>query len=174
MEDYGVTGARVDLEVTVDLPREKLWELITSVPRIGDWSPECRFGNWLDGDAAPKAGTRFQARNRRQDMEWTVTCQVTEVEPPQTFAWEVLDPKGDPDAPSSRWRYELTPGESPDQTVVRHSFEHGAGHSGIRDMIAMNPDRASVILNGRLGELRAHMVETLDAMTRDHIPAPQH
>ncbi|GII65530.1 hypothetical protein Skr01_56150 [Sphaerisporangium krabiense] len=165
MEDYGVTGARVDLEVTVDLPPDRVWELITSVSRIGDWSPECRFEGWVGEDGPVLPGTRFEARNRRQDMEWTVTCEVTEAERPTTFAWVVLDPKGDPDAPSSHWRYDLRPGDAPGQTVVRHGFEHGAGHSGLRDIIARDPEHASAILAGRLQELRAHMTQTLGAMT---------
>lgn len=51
MADYGVTGARVDLETTVDMPPERLWELITAVHRIGEWSPECEEGSWLGDDA---------------------------------------------------------------------------------------------------------------------------
>ncbi|WP_214410861.1 SRPBCC family protein [Sphaerisporangium fuscum] len=164
MEDYGVTGARVDLEATVDLPPERLWDLITSVPRLGEWSPECEYAAWL-GAPALREGQRFEARNRRQDMVWSVTCVVTEAQRPSSFAWLVLDGRDDPDRPSSSWRYDLLPGASPEQTVVRHSFVHGPGGSGLRDMIENNPQIASFILEVRLEELRRHMYETLAAMT---------
>ncbi|WP_248966392.1 SRPBCC family protein [Sphaerisporangium perillae] len=167
MEDYGVTGARVDLEVTVDVPPERLWHLITAVPRIGDFSPECEHGAWVDpGQAVLREGTRFAGRNRRQERVWTVTCVVTEVEAPRTFGWMVLDREGDPGRPSSKWHYELLPGDAPGSTLVRHSFVHGPGHSGLREMIQSNPEIAPIILDVRLTELRDHMVETLDAMSR--------
>ncbi|GGL07233.1 hypothetical protein Sme01_11870 [Sphaerisporangium melleum] len=168
LDDHGVTGARVDLEVTVDVPPERLWELITAVPRIGDFSPECEHGAWVDpGDGTLREGTRFQGRNRRQGRVWTVTCVVTELEAPSTFGWLVLDAEGDPERPSSRWHYELVPGDEPGTTVVRHSFEHGPGSSGLREMIQNNPEIAPVILDVRLNELREHMIETLDNMARD-------
>ncbi|MET8141171.1 SRPBCC family protein [Sphaerisporangium sp. NPDC005288] len=168
MEDYGVTGARVDLEVTVDASPEHLWDRITAVPRIGDFSPECEHGAWVDpANAEVREGTRFQGTNRREDRVWTVTCVVTEVEENHTFGWLVLDPEGDPERPSSRWHYELVPGDEPGQTVVRHSFVHGPGYSGLREMIKNNPGIASLILDVRLTELREHMIETLEAMARD-------
>ncbi|MEV7970670.1 SRPBCC family protein [Sphaerisporangium sp. NPDC088356] len=167
MEDYGVTGIRVDLETTVGVSPTQLWDLITAVPRIGDWSPECEHGAWLDGDHPALAeGTRFEGRNRREGRVWTVTCVVTEAERPRSFAWVVLDGQNGPERPSSRWRYDLEPTDSPDKTIVRHSFEHGPGGSGLRDMIIANPDIASLIIEVRLNELRKHMTETLDAMTR--------
>ncbi|WP_433247729.1 SRPBCC family protein [Streptosporangium sp. CA-135522] len=169
MEDYGVTGARVDLETTVEMSPERLWDLITAVPRLGEWSPECEFAGWLDTDGTDdsemREGVRFQGRNSREGRIWTVTCVVTEAQRPRTFAWMVLDRNNDPERPSSRWRYDLEPGDSPDRTLVRHSFVHESGESGLRDMIRGNPELASVILDVRLGELRKHMAETLDAMT---------
>ncbi|MCW2878133.1 MAG: hypothetical protein JWQ95_2233 [Sphaerisporangium sp.] len=172
MEDYGITGARVDLETTVDVTPEKLWELITAVPRIGEWSPECEHGAWLEsGRPVPHEGLRFQGRNRREGRVWTVTCVVTEAERPRTFGWVVLDAKEDPDNPGSTWRYELEPGDSPDQTLVRHSFVHGPGHTGLREMIHGNPEIAELILEVRLGELRKHMSETLTAMANMTLPS---
>ena len=167
MEDYGITGAGVDLEITVGVPPERLWDLITAVPRIGEWSPECEEGAWIGSDAPAVAPLEPLALpHRREGRVWTVTCVITEVDRPRTFAWVVLDRDENPDRPSSRWRYELQPGDSPGQTLVRHSFVHGPGQSGLREMIQGNPEIASVILDVRMGELRKHMTETLDAMTR--------
>lgn len=163
MDDYGVTGARVDLEMTVPLPPARLWDLITEVPRISDWSPECRHIGWLEPTAEPRVGSRFQCRNLRQDAVWTTTSTITELDPPRTFAWIVLDDR-DPALPSSTWRYELRPAGSTAQTLVRHSFVHGPGRSLLRDYIEASPEIASIILEVRLTELRTHMAQTLDAM----------
>lgn len=165
MEDYGITGARVDLETTVDVPPERLWDLITAVHRVSEWSPECEHTARLDGGEGPvEVGTRFEGRNRREGRVWTVNCVVTEVEAPRSFAWIVLDRAGDPGRPSSYWRYDLEPGDLPGQTLVRHSFVHGPGNSGLREMISNNTEIAPIILDVRLEELRKHMTETLEAM----------
>ena len=169
MEDYGITGARVDLEVVVDVPPERLWDLITAVHRVSEWSPECEHTARLDGQGPVAVGTLFEGRNRREGRVWTVNCLVTEVEPPRSFAWVVLDSARDPERPSSFWRYDLEPGDLPGQTRVRHSFVHGPGQSGLREMITNNAEIAPIILDVRLEELRKHMAETLDAMTTAYV-----
>ncbi|MEU8194508.1 SRPBCC family protein [Microbispora amethystogenes] len=174
MDDYGITGARVDLEVVVDLPPERLWDLVTAVHRVSEWSPECEHTALLDGtvdrtvDGGGRrvaVGTRFEGRNRRENLVWTVNCLVTEVTPPHSFAWVVLDDAHDPERPSSFWRYDLEPGDVPGRTRVRHTFVHGPGNSELRRIMAANPEMAPVILDVRLGELRRHMTETLKAIT---------
>jgi uncharacterized protein YndB with AHSA1/START domain len=164
MKDYGITGMRVELEITLDVPAERLWELITDVPRISEWSPECEHAAWLGDDPVPAPGTRFTGRNRREDRVWTVTCEITEAERPHTFAWVVLDRDDDPQRPSSWWRYELEPGDSPEETVVRQSFAHGPGQSGLREIVGENPEMAELIIDVRKAELREHMADTLTAM----------
>ncbi|WP_169949199.1 SRPBCC family protein [Microbispora sp. H11081] len=170
MEDYGVTGVRVDIDVVVDMPPERLWDLITAVHRVSEWSPECEHTALLDdGEGPVTTGTRFEGRNRREERVWTVNCVVTEVERPRSFAWIVLDAAGDPERPSSFWRYDLEPGDLPGRTRVRHSFVHGPGDSGLRERIRTHPELAQLILDVRTGELRKHMIETLNAMTAAYV-----
>jgi uncharacterized protein YndB with AHSA1/START domain len=163
MED-GISGAHAEVELIVELARERLWDLVTDVARIGEWSPECRYAAWLDTDApGPRPGARFEARNRYPNGDTaSVICVVTEARRPETFAWVVLDERGDPDRPGSRWRYDLLPGDAPGRTVVRHSFTHGPGVTGARRAAERYPDA----LAGRLAQLRRNMTATITAMTR--------
>jgi hypothetical protein len=160
-----VTGARADVTLTVGMSAERLWELVTDVTRIGEWSPECTHAAWLDADApGPRAGARFEARNRYADgFVSSVVCVVTEAVRPVTFGWVVLDDRGDPAHPGSIWRYELAPNEKPGRTLLRQSFAHGPGNTGTRE--GWRRDPAS--LAGRLEGLRANMRATLAAMTED-------
>ncbi|WP_055589998.1 SRPBCC family protein [Peterkaempfera griseoplana] len=169
MDDHGVTGARVDLEVLVDAPRAALWERITDVTRIGEWSPECVHAAWLDaGDPRARPGARFEARNRYPDGQVLgVVCQVTTVEPPRTFAWSVLDDDRDPARPGSLWRYDLLPGDTPGRTLVRQSFVHGPGRTGLSVAAGSDPARTASVLAGRLEQLRRNMARTVEAMVRD-------
>jgi uncharacterized protein YndB with AHSA1/START domain len=161
----GATGARVDVQVTVEKNLADVWDLVTAVGRIGEWSPECTGATWQEGGTA-RPGARFEGRNRGSNgFEWSTTCVVTEADRPTAFEWVVLDSAGDPQRPSSTWRYELVPG-GPGQTIVRHSFVHGPGGSGLTMAIESDPDQAEAFLQGRLDQLREHMTVTLKGMAR--------
>lgn len=169
MGESEVTGARVDLELLLDVPAERMWELVTDVSRIGEWSPECIHAAPVGDGPVTTPGARFEARNRfGNGFVGEVTCVVTEAERPRTFEWVVLDGSGDPDRPGSRWRYHLEPGEAAEQTLVRHNFVHGPGDSGMRVATRENPEQAAALIAGRLAQLRAHMTETLRGMERSH------
>lgn len=150
MDDNMVTGARVDLEIVVDLAPSTMWERLTDLSRLGDWSPECEHAAWLD-DVAPGArtGARFEGRNRFGNGNvGNVVCVVTEADRPRIFAWVVLDDHEDPGRPGSIWRYELLTAGSIDRTLVRHSFTHGPGNSGLAHWQRPIRDRPPASSNG--------------------------
>nr|WTB28246.1 SRPBCC family protein [Streptomyces sp. NBC_00830]WTB35835.1 SRPBCC family protein [Streptomyces sp. NBC_00830] len=154
-----VTGAQVAIALTVQIPRERMWELITAVDRIGEWSPEAMAGTWAHGSLGPSAGARFTARNHFADgFVSTVTCVVTEAERPSTFAWTVLDDSG---RVGSAWRYELREGGEAGSTQVFHSFTHGPGNTGAR----VEADADPQALGRRLVTLCRNMTTTIGAMT---------
>lgn len=154
MNDYGVTGATISVEELLKLPINRVWSGITAIDRYGEWSPECFYGAWLE------KGIRFEARNRFADgFETYVTCAVTVIEEPRRFGWEVY---GDEEVPLARWEYELV--ELGEETLVRQTFTHGPGESGLRMGVGKHPDRAAEIIQGRLDELAANMRTTLHAM----------
>ncbi|GAA4983875.1 SRPBCC family protein [Actinopolymorpha pittospori] len=167
MGESDVTGARVDLELLLDVPVERMWEMVTQVSRIGEWSPECVHAAPLGDGPVTTPGARFEGRNRfGNGFVGEVTCVVTVAERPRTFEWVVLDRSGDPDRPGSRWRYDLEPGETAARTLVRHSFVHGPGDSGMRRATHEDPDQAATLVADRLAQLRAHMTQTLRGMER--------
>lgn len=148
-----VTGAGTAVSIVVPVPRERMWELVTAVTRIGEWSPETVGASWCDEVGGPFAGARFTGRNRFPNgFEGTVVCVVTEVRDGSVFAWDVLDEAG---LAGSSWRYELTDGAEPGTTLVRQSFRHGPGVTGAR--IAGGFER-------RLVQLCDNMVVTIGAM----------
>ncbi|GAA2759901.1 SRPBCC family protein [Actinopolymorpha rutila] len=160
-----VHGARVDLERVVDVPPERMWDLLADVTRIGEWSPECVEAHWRDPGRGPVAGARFAATNRfAHGGVGRVTCVVTEATRPRVFAWVVLDASDDPDRPGSVWTYELLPADAPGRTRVRHTFVHGPGESGLTVAVREHPERAEAVVAGRLAVLRRHMSTTLDRM----------
>jgi uncharacterized protein YndB with AHSA1/START domain len=155
-----LTGLRLDVTTTLSVPLARLWAMVIDVPAIGTWSPECLGARWLDGATGVEPGARFTAHNRfgTDDDHIVLTADgvVTEVVAPCTLAWTMVDDDG---AVGSRWRYELEPGPG-GGTLVRHSFEHGPGVTGMRAEATKDP--ASV--DRRLGQLACHMSATLAAM----------
>ena len=71
--------------VSMAAPAEVVWSLVADVTRIGEWSPECRRADWLDGAAGPGIGVRFRGHNRWKLNRWSRVCEVVEAEPGRVF-----------------------------------------------------------------------------------------
>src|ERR1700685_658875 len=114
--------ARMKGSVTVYVaaPPARVWDLVSDVTRIGEFSPETFEAEWLDGATGPRAGARFRGhvrRNGRGPVYWA-GCPVTASDPGREFAFTVAGPGG---GTVNSWRYQLEPSE--DGTDVIESFE---------------------------------------------------
>jgi uncharacterized protein YndB with AHSA1/START domain len=94
-----------DIEVTerIDAPAAKVYELVSDLPRMGEWSPENTGGRWLGGATAAEPGARFHGTNRAGWRRWSTTVTVTSAERGRRFSFNV-DSFG---VPVSAWEYEL-------------------------------------------------------------------
>jgi uncharacterized protein YndB with AHSA1/START domain len=100
-------------------PPEVIWELLSDVTRIGEFSPETFEAEWLDGATGPALGVRFRGhvkRNGRGPIYWT-QCTVTSCEPGRAFGFAVYAGK----SVANNWCYRLTPKDG--GTEVVESFE---------------------------------------------------
>lgn len=111
VEGDGRTG---EASVTVAAPPEAVWAMVTDLPRMGEWSPENKGGEWLDGATGPAVGARFRGRNQRGKSKWSTTVTVTEAEPGRSFAFRAAG------RPATQWRYRFEP--VADGTRVTESF----------------------------------------------------
>ena len=91
--------------IDIAAPLDAVWDLVSDVTRVGEWSVECRSAEWLAGATGPVAGARFRGRNRRNAALWTRTCEVLAVDPPNRFVWRTLPTRLLPD--STQWTLEL-------------------------------------------------------------------
>ena len=118
----GAYAHQVKGSVTVHIaaPARLIWDLVSDVTRIGEFSPETFEAQWLDGVSEPRAGARFRGhvrRNGRGPVYWT-TCTVVTSDPVREFAFAVGGPGG---TAVNTWRYQLEP--VPGGTDVTESFE---------------------------------------------------
>jgi uncharacterized protein YndB with AHSA1/START domain len=104
--------------VHIDAPPERVWELVSDVTRIGDFSPETFEAQWLDGALGPAVGARFRGHVKRNQWGWLpaywTTCTVVASEPGKEFAFEVA-------GGTNTWRYHLEPSGA--GTDVTESFQ---------------------------------------------------
>ncbi len=156
-------GFQLAETIRIDAPQQEVWNLITDVNRMVEFSPELVQVEWLDEPAEPQPGARFAGKSKIGGFEWTRNCTIVEAREPRLFSYEVYD-EADEFA-QSRWSFEIT--EDGDATILRQRFSHVPdGRSTIRSMAEAEPDRADEIVAERADVLQQAMHQTLE-MIRD-------
>jgi hypothetical protein len=88
----------------VEASAQRVWELVSDLPRMGELSPENAGGRWLGGATGPAVGARFRGVNRAGWRRWSTVAKVTRSEPGEVFAFTVSCVG----LAVAAWRYELT------------------------------------------------------------------
>jgi hypothetical protein len=102
-----VEGMHHEESIEINATADAVYDLCSDLTRMGEWSPENRGGEWLDGGQGA-VGDRFEGYNKIGEREWSVVAQVTRAERGREFQFVT----GDPDAPYVRWSYRMS-GSSP-------------------------------------------------------------
>jgi len=129
------TAASLDIAA----PPEKVWALVSDLPRMGEWSPENAGGKWVKGATGPALGAVFQGNNKNGFRRWSTTVTVVGCEPSKVFEFAVTS---GPLAVAT-WRYDFE--ETDDGCRVTESWvdqrnawfaklarvmgDHSAGHA---------------------------------------------
>ena len=107
-----------EVSVRMAAPPSVVWDLVSDVTRIGEFSPETFEARWIRGATGPAAGAQFKGHVKRNGVGptyWTL-CTVTVYEPEQQFEWAV----GNDSVTANNWGYRLEP--DGDGTVVTEYF----------------------------------------------------
>ncbi len=104
--------------IVIDGPATEVFAAVTDVTRMGEWSPECVAGRWLDA-TGPAVGARFEGDNIARAgpvtlKRWTTTSEVTAYEPDRVFEFVTEQ--------HTTWRFELD--ERDGGTVLTESFAY--------------------------------------------------
>lgn len=92
--------------IHVNASPDVLWELLSDVEQMGEWSPECYRVEWADGATPPaKRGARFRGFNKWGPVRWSMTCEVKSAEPGREISWATI--QGDRELVT--WSYRLEP-----------------------------------------------------------------
>lgn len=128
-------------------PAELLYDIVSDPTRMGELSPECTGGRWLDGATGPSVGARFKGTNKRGPIRWSTTNTVVASDRGRDFAFETKQS-------GMRWRYRFEP--DGDATVVTESREHAESY----------PLVARIFTTLALGGVDDHTAELREGMAR--------
>ena len=98
---------RGEVTVHIDAPVAKVWDLVSDVTRIGEFSPETFEARWTRGSTGPEVGASFKGHVKRNGVGPTYWsgCQVTKCVPNEVFEFAV----GTDDVTLNNWGYRLAP-----------------------------------------------------------------
>lgn len=103
---WWLTEDEVGLEIEADA--ELLYDMVSDLPRIGEWSPECERVDWEGDVTVPVRGTTFVGHNAvgpGRRIHYSRHGEVLAAERGREFTF-VTDEGG---RPSTLWRYRFEP-----------------------------------------------------------------
>ena len=92
------------LRPEIDASPQRVYELVSDITRMGEWSPECYRCEWLDGVTFATVGARFRGHNRLGRARWSTEAVGTIADPAHEFAFTTLHENG---REETRWTYRL-------------------------------------------------------------------
>ena len=69
---------------------DKVWALVTDLPRMGEWSPENQGGKWAKGAIGPAVGAIFRGRNKNGKKSWGTNVKVNACDAPKKFSFGLI------------------------------------------------------------------------------------
>lgn len=106
--------------VSIDIAAspEVVYDLVSDVTRMGEWSPECYRCSWTKGATGPAVGARFLGRSKgKRGPSWFTPCVVTVADRAREFAFN----RSGPAIGSYTWSYTLEPTAT--GTTLHESFD---------------------------------------------------
>lgn len=141
----------------IHAPAEVVYDLVSDVTNMGEYSPENTGAVWLDGATGPAVGARFKGTNRLGPNRWSTKPTVTAADRGRLFAFAVPGKSG------ATWTYTFDP--VPGGVQVTESMRQDRPSPFL---IRMLQRRAGV--TDRAADLRVGMTTTLDrvAVAAEH------
>jgi hypothetical protein len=104
--------------VVVERSPADLYDIVSDVTRMGDWSPVCKACWWDEGDG-PEVGAWFTGRNELPERTWETRSEVVAAERGREFAFVVS-------ATGTRWGYTFSPADGGTQLTESWEFPPAA------------------------------------------------
>ena len=140
--------------IVVARPAEDLYDMVSDITRMGEWSPICKACWWDEGETA-RVGAWFTGRNELPDRTWETRSEVVAADRGQEFAWVV-------GSTGTRWGYTFSPVEG--GTEITESWEfHPKGVAVFEERFG---EQAKAEIDNRAETARDGIAATLTAIKR--------
>jgi uncharacterized protein YndB with AHSA1/START domain len=75
--------------ISIDTTPEQLYAMVSDLPRMGEWSPECTRVTWSSGTTDAVPGARFIGHNRAGAVRWFTQGEVVHADPGRRFSFRI-------------------------------------------------------------------------------------
>ncbi len=131
----------ISVSRTIAASPEVVFDALTDISRMGEWSPENYLCEWNDGFNEPAVGAMYTGHNRNGDHEWKTESRITELVPNRRFYFDCIV-RG---FVFSKWGYDIEPTDD-GCIVTEHSqdlrpessLERSTQISGVADRATHN------------------------------------
>lgn len=91
----------VTVERCIGAPPEVIYDLVSDVTRMGEWSPETVSAEWIKGATRAEPGARFKGSNELGPNSWSTKPEVIEADRGRRFSFKV------PGRSGPTWSYDF-------------------------------------------------------------------
>jgi hypothetical protein len=151
----GMANPAYSESVVVTLPPEELYDLVSDVTRMGEWSPVCKACWWEEDGGSAEVGAWFGGRNELPDRTWETRSEIVAADRGREFAFVVM-------GTIARWGYTFTPVDG--GTELTESWEFLP--SGLDTFKEWFGDNADTEVANRVEAARTGIPATLAAIKR--------
>jgi Polyketide cyclase / dehydrase and lipid transport len=149
-----MTELQYSESVVVARSPEALYDMVSDITRMGEWSPVCKACWWDDGDG-PREGAWFTGRNELPERTWETRSIVVAADRGREFAFVVR-------GSWVRWGYTFTPVDG--GTLITESWEFlPDGIAGFHDRFG---EEAPAQIANRVEAARKGIPATLAAIKK--------
>lgn len=134
-------------EVDINAPVATVWELVSDLKKMPQWSPQCRL---MKPIGQLRQGARTINLNRRGLMFWPTTSRITELIPEKKLAFRVNEN-------NTIWTYELEPTEAGTRLIETRHAENGTtavSNFLVQNMMGGVPNFENELIEGMNASLK--------------------
>jgi uncharacterized protein YndB with AHSA1/START domain len=151
-----MTMVQGSASTVINRPVSEVFDAVSDVTRMGEWSPECAGGRWIAPATGPAVSAKFEGDNIVKVgpitlKRWTTTSEITDYVPNELFGFVVEG--------YTTWQYELK--DHAGATSITESFSHQP-HEGWKKFVYDTVARRSNALARGMQQTLTRMKETLE------------
>jgi hypothetical protein len=138
-------ATRGEAAVEIAAAPARVYDLVSDITRMGEWSPECRRCEWVE------PGKTFRGHNQVGLFKWSTEANVVAADPGREFAFTTVV-KG---RESTRWRYRIEPQGDRSRLTESYEFVWAPRHLVIADVLMRRDQQLDRGMRKTLARIKA-------------------